>query len=116
MTPQEFVGDKTSQGPRYLPACLKDFHDQKRIFKRIQEFVENKKRSSRDYTHLDGVTWVAAHVYVIDFFLWFMALHGYTLQKSRAKVGFHSLEAEMKDFEARQLAEYIKKAKEQTNE
>ena len=33
-------------------------------------------------------TWTMAHIYVIDFFLWYMAKCGYTLQKSRAKIDF----------------------------
>lgn len=71
-----------SQG--YLPAFMRDFHEQKSIFKWIWRAVErNKERNPSVAGNLGNLTWSAAHVYVIDFFLWFMARHGYTLQPSR---------------------------------
>ena len=36
-----------------------------------------------------------AHIYTIDVFLWFMAMHGYTLQRSRARVDFEDLAAKV---------------------
>jgi len=97
-------------GGKYLPEPLRDFHDQKRLFKRIQVNVENKIRRNkqeRGYDpYLQGINWCMAHVYVIDFFLWFMALHGYTLQRSRQKFAFDDLDETMQDFEKQQIEQY----------
>jgi hypothetical protein len=72
MTLQEFL-----KSHEYLPPFLRDFHDQKDIFKCC---------GSTDETN-----WVQGSIYVMDRFLWFMAKHGYVLQKSRAEVPFVSL-------------------------
>lgn len=81
----------------YLPESFRDFHDQKNLFKRLQRLVDNRKDG---YT--DSISWVGAQVYVIDVFLWFMAKHGYTLQKSRKKVSFEHLDTELANFEHEQ--------------
>lgn len=109
MTPSEFVKKSNRRGePIYLPPPIRDFHDQKELFKDIQRFVENKQRADKNYTYLDGMTWVKAHVYVIDFFLWFMAQHGYTLQKCRRKdVEFHDLETELAAHKDLRFKEYL---------
>lgn len=65
----------------WLPAWMRDFHDQKDLFKALQQIVTNRRQDG-DYT-LEGITWCAAHVYVIDVFLWTMARAGWTLQRSR---------------------------------
>ena len=62
----------------HLPNFLKDFDDQRDIFKAIQACFENSEDCP--------INLEEAHVYTIDWFLWFMAIHGYTLQKTRAKV------------------------------
>lgn len=71
----------------YLPAPLRDFHDQKEVFKTLWQRVE--KRKSKDpstASYLGSMGWVEAQVLVIDHFLWFMAAHGWTLQRSRARI------------------------------
>ena len=69
---------------KHLPPFMRDFHDQKDLFKTIHErYVERP----------DGANWVQAHCYTIDFFLWFMAQHGYTLQKCRTKLPFDDIHA-----------------------
>ena len=69
---------------KHLPAFMRDFHDQKDLFKAIhRRYVERP----------DGANWVQAHTYTIDFFLWFMAQHGYTLQRSRVRLPFDDLHA-----------------------
>lgn len=65
----------------YLPEFMRDFHDQKDLFKTIHELV-NQNEGTR------CVNWVDAQIYTIDVFLWFMARRGYTLQRSRAKQSF----------------------------
>lgn len=69
---------------KHLPKFMRDFHDQKDLFKLIYYCYENG-------THEIGVdvpNWVQAHVFTIDWFLWWMASRGYTLQKTRKKVDF----------------------------
>lgn len=68
---------------RHLPKFLRDFHEQKAIFKRIHGLLREKEQKS-DVPRLD-ITWIDAHIYTIDKFLWHMALRGYTLQKNRNK-------------------------------
>jgi hypothetical protein len=98
----------------HLPACLKDFHDQKRLFKRVDEMVQADIEQNGFEAKLafEGYNWRLAHIFTIDKFLWFMAAHGYTLQKSRKKgVKFCDLEREMAAFEERQnkaFAEFLK--------
>lgn len=65
---------------KYLPPILRDFHDQKDIFKAMHEIVNVE---GHDYAK--KVDWVSGQCYVIDIFLWFMARRGYTLQRSRVK-------------------------------
>lgn len=62
---------------RYLPTFMRDFHDQKDIFKAVHWWGKNSESRK--------IGWIDAHCYVIDIFLGFMALHGYTLQKTRTK-------------------------------
>lgn len=64
----------------HIPSFMRDFHQAKDLFKAIASW---KKDDPKDSYY---VPWTNAQVYVIDTFLRFMALHGYTLQKSRAKI------------------------------
>jgi len=66
------------EGYRYIPEEFDDFHDQKDLFKEIWG----------EYKHDNfptGLTWVGAHTFVIDIFLWHMARKGYKLQKIKGK-------------------------------
>ena len=65
---------------KYLPKFLRDFHDQKDLFKSIHTLYADSE-SLKDIVP----SWVSGQIYVIDCFLWFMASRGYTLQKSRKK-------------------------------
>lgn len=58
----------------YLPKFMRDFHNQKDLFKLIQE----ESPETQDYYK---ITWVQAHVYTVDTFLRFMNEHGYRLRK-----------------------------------
>ena len=73
----------------HLPDILKDFHDQKDVFKAMHAMYEGKPKANERF---EEISWVSGQCYVIDWFLWFMAMHGYTLQRSRAKVEFKSLD------------------------
>ncbi len=75
----------------YLPKFMRDFHDQKDLFKTIFDRVNMKDDSWQK------ITWIQAHIFTIDCFLWFMAKRGYTLQKSRVKAEFRSIEHDLKE-------------------
>jgi len=68
----------------YLPEHMRDFHDQKAIFKEMHSLYD----ASQDSNGFTPPSWVDGHIYTVDWFLWFMAKRGYTLQKSRKKLDF----------------------------
>jgi hypothetical protein len=70
---------------KHLPEFMRDFHDQKDLFKAIHHTY------AKDDPEAKMPDWRQAHCYTVDWFLWFMGLRGYTLQKSRAKVDFRPL-------------------------
>ena len=73
---------------KHLPHFLREFHDQKDLFKSMLDYFNNAEEMP--------VNWQDGHVFTIDWFLWFMAAHGYTLQKTKAKCDdFHNLDDTM---------------------
>lgn len=74
---------KWLQSGEYLPVFMRDFHDQKDLFKAMHHIITNANENGNAR---DG------HIYVVDTFLWYMARCGYTLQKSRKDVQFRSLD------------------------
>lgn len=99
---------------KYLPTFMRDFHDQKDVFKSVWEIVERRK--NKDPSHGFGdMTWVGAHIFTIDVFLWFMAAHGWTLQRTRqptVPLEFADLDEtirERRDREAEQLTALLKR-------
>lgn len=96
-TPLEYV--KTH---KHLPDFLRDFHDQKDVFKFI-----HSRYAKEDET----LTWRDAHCYTVDWFLWFMGQCGYTLQRSRANVQFRDIQEEITAFKKEQsdaFAQWLK--------
>lgn len=75
------------QAGKHLPDFLKDFHDQKDVFIAMHEMFgePNKDATIKRPSVVEG------QCYVVDCFLWFMARHGYTLQRSRAGLEFDCL-------------------------
>jgi hypothetical protein len=73
--------DQWLKSGKYLPRFMRDFHDQKDLFKTIHELVRPCDATER-------ISWVDAQIYTIDVFLRFMARRGYTLQRSQAKQEF----------------------------
>jgi len=71
----------------HLPKFMRDFHDAKDLFKTIAELTMRPAD-----TWPKPISWVDGQIYVIDTFLWFMARHGYTLQKNRSKIEFDDVE------------------------
>lgn len=72
---------KWMESAQYLPEFMRDFHDQKDLFKAIHQII-NANETANKLGFRDG------QIYTIDVFLWFMARRGYTLQKSRTKCDF----------------------------
>lgn len=73
---------------KHLPEFMRDFHRCKELFKGISEYIV-----CDDDHPANQVSWRQAHCYTIDVFLWFMAQHGFTLQRSRAKQNFDDLDS-----------------------
>jgi hypothetical protein len=73
---------------RHLPTWMRDFHDQKQLFKAVYD--QSPSRGVEPGPH-EGIDWASGHVYTIDSFLWFMARHGYVLSKSPAKLPFDNI-------------------------
>lgn len=93
---------------KFLPYFLKDFHDQKRVFKSVEKYLGKEKEPY-------GVDWVSGNCYTIDKFLRYMAIHGLTLQKSRVHCEFCSLEETLKKDEQEEM-EMLKKMLKQSKE
>lgn len=74
---------KWLQSGGYLPEFLRDFHDQKDVFKAMHDTIGNANENGNAR---DG------HIYVIDTLLWYMGRCGYTLQKSRKNVVFKDMQ------------------------
>jgi len=62
----------------HLPVMLRDFHDQKDLFKAMHCLYESKENENQFKDHPN---WVNGSIYIIDWFLWYMAGRRYTLQK-----------------------------------
>lgn len=78
--------DSWMKSGKYLPEVLRDFHDQKDIFKAIHEIVQERPDET-----VKRPSWIEGQCYVIDVFLWFMARRGYTLQKTHRRGNFRDL-------------------------
>ena len=63
----------------HLPKRMRDFHDQKELFKSMHILYQDGEGAE------NNPSWAQGQIYVIDWFLWFMASRGYTLQKTRKK-------------------------------
>ena len=75
---------------QYLPEFMRDFHDQKDLFKSIHGRLDQAHEKDPKFEVMPE-SWRDAHVYTVDAFLWFMARHGYTLQRSRRHYSFGNI-------------------------
>lgn len=78
--------DQWLKSGEYLPEPLRDFHDQKEVFKAMHEIA---REPSGAMVRRPG--WIEGQCYVIDVFLWFMARRGWTLQRTRRAGDFRDL-------------------------
>ena len=76
-----------------LPDFMKDFHDQKDLFKTIYEWGL-KNEHFKDLPN----SWADNHVFVIDYFLWFMSIHGYKLQRIKSDIAFCDIHATIEQY------------------
>jgi len=73
----------------HIPEVMRDFHDQKDIFKEMHRLYKDATDQRNGLVRVP--TWAEGHTYVFDYFLWYMAQRGYTLQKSRKQFDFKPL-------------------------
>ena len=93
--------DQWLKSGQYLPQPLRDFHDQKDVFKLMHSRI-----NVEGHEYAKVVNWVAGQCYVIDIFLWFMARRGWTLQRSRTALEFNDLDAEKKEHRDQMFASF----------
>jgi hypothetical protein len=80
---------------QHLPSFMRDFHNQKDLFK----FIDSIYSKSKLIPGSTPINWVDAHIYIIDFFLWLMAKRGWTLQRSRKKLNFSDIEQDIEEYQ-----------------
>ena len=93
-------------GKHYHP-IMRDFHDAKDLFKLIHTVT-----NVEDHKYCGDISWVKGQCYVVDIFLWCMARYGYTLQKTRTKLNFEDIHADLESLQknkADSLASIINK-------
>lgn len=83
--------DEWLKSGEYLPEVLRDFHDQKDIFKAMHEIIPERPEDV-----IKRPNWTTGQCYVIDVFLWFMARRGYTLQRTRRHGNFRDLKTDVR--------------------
>lgn len=88
---------------KYLPVILRDFHDQKDVFKTVHELT-----NVEGHEYCKDISFVTGQCYVIDIFLWFMARHGYTLQRSRMPLNFDDLATAIEQRRSRETEAFAK--------
>lgn len=83
---------------KHLPDFMRDFHDQKDLFKTLFDLYSPLPN---EVSELNPVN---THVFTLDYFLWFMAVHGYKLQKIRSKkLPFRNIHATIKTYKQKSL-------------
>ncbi len=102
------------ENERHLPYFLRDFHDQKDLFKALHGSWGDCKNGQKEQDEQGKwvsktIPWVDGHIYTIDHFLRFMAYHGYTLQQCRAKVDFHDIHVTIKEIQDRPMKAWLEK-------
>lgn len=84
--------DQWLKSGEFLPEPLRDFHDQKDVFKAMHEIIKERPGDP-----IRRPTWIEWQCYVIDVFLWFMARRGWTLQRTRRRGDFRNLDADVSE-------------------
>lgn len=87
---KEINVDAWLKSGEYLPEVMRDFHDQKDLFRAMHEIIQVQPDDM-----IKRPSWVEGHCYVVDVFLWFMARRGYTLQRTRRRGNFRDLKEDI---------------------
>jgi hypothetical protein len=90
----------------HLPPELRDFHDQKLFFKwlvweKLAQAQAKLKEEGNDHSAsmVEGLDFASAQIFTFDYFLWFMAMFGYKLQRIRKRdLRFYDLGAAMREY------------------
>lgn len=91
-----------TRSKEYLPDFMRDFHDQKDLFKAIHQLYKDNESLQK---MPNG--WCDNHIFVIDYFLWFMGQHGYKLQKARKKgVQFFDLQKTIEEMNGKRIESF----------
>lgn len=94
---------------QHLPHFLRDFHDQKDLFKFIFHIAKQDYENDPAPRHIaQNMSWADGHVFAVDYFLWLMAEFGYTLQKSKKQIAFNDVEETVKTFTKEQKEQMAK--------
>lgn len=96
MTPEDFV--KTGL---HLPEFMRDFHDQKDLFKYLDEIKSRKPPIAAE-------GWIYDQIFTIDYFLWILGKCGWTLQRSRRPIEFYNLQASVAEHREKQVQIFAK--------
>jgi len=99
MSPEQYI-----KSSKHLPLFLRDFHNQKDLFKTIW----GRTNLSNFPKEVQNLGWMNFHILIIDLFLWWMAKRGYTLQRSRQKVDFIDLRDDIDAYEEEEREAYRK--------
>lgn len=67
----------------HLPEFMRAYADQGELIAALHNCFANKDECP--------ISRIEGHTYTIDWFLWFMAIHGYTLQKTRVNVEYRDI-------------------------
>ena len=90
----------------HLPYPIRDFHDQKDVFKSLHKWIGDRPTSLISDR---SISWMDGQCYVIDYFLRFMAAHGWTMQRTRKTGEFADLSETIKRWRDEE-AEYFRAA------
>lgn len=94
------------ESQQHLPACLRDFHAQKLFFKwLVWDRIAASRKKDQGSSYTDGLNFVNLQVATIDYTLWFLALCGYRLVKSRKPLPFYDLEGTLREYDQRLMAQ-----------
>lgn len=110
---EEFMSENN-----YLPPFMQDLHDIKNIFKAIEDSIITNRRKSDNplFSNSEGnITWCQGLIYTTEIFLYFMAHHGYTLQKSKRNLPFYELEDTINEWKKINEEKYLSSINEQIN-
>lgn len=101
--------EKWRKEGKHLPKFFRDFHDQKALIASMHYYT-----CKDDIPELKDINLMTGHVYITNF-LWFMARHGYTLQKTRKDLPFEDINESIESYRIQQQEKFFGILKGQNN-